>query len=100
MGKRLFVGNLPYEVTDEKLREIFEGDWTIESAYVIIDRHTGRSRRFGFVEMSTDEEAQTAIEKMDGQEVDGRKIVVNEAKPMRERSSSFRSRPRSYGSSY
>ena len=101
MGKRLFVGNLPYAVTDEKLQEIFEGDWTVENAYVIIDRHTGRSKGFGFVEMSTDQEAQTAIEKMDGQEVDGRKIVVNEAKPMRERNSSFRGgRSRGFGNSY
>ncbi len=81
MGKRLYVGNLPYAVNDERLLEIFSEVGTVSSAQVILDRNTGRSKGFGFVEMATEEEAQAAIEKLNQQEVDGRNIVVNEARP-------------------
>lgn len=85
MAKKLYVGNLPYSTTDESLRAIFADCGTVESASVITDRMSGRSKGFGFVEMSTDEEAQAAIEKWNGQEMEGRKLVVNEARPMEER---------------
>ncbi len=81
MGKRLYVGNLPYAVNDERLLEIFSEVGTVSSAQVILDRNTGRSKGFGFVEMATDEEAQAAIERLNQQEIDGRNIVVNEARP-------------------
>ncbi len=85
MAKKLYVGNLSYGTTDETLRAAFEPCGTVESATVIQDRMSGRSKGFGFVEMSSDEEADAAIEKWNGQELDGRKIVVNEARPMEER---------------
>lgn len=85
MAKKLYVGNLPYSTTDESLRAAFEQCGTVESASVISDRMSGRSKGFGFVEMSSDEEANAAIEKWNGQEMDGRKLVVNEARPMEER---------------
>ena len=88
MAKRLYVGNLPYEATDDKLKELFGQAGTVESANVIIDKFSGRSKGFGFVEMSTDEEAQKAIETLNGQDLGGRSIVVNEARPMTERSRS------------
>ncbi len=81
MGKRLYVGNLPYAVNDERLLEIFSEVGTVSSAQVILDRNTGRSKGFGFVEMATEEDARLAIEKLNQQEVDGRNIVVNEARP-------------------
>lgn len=84
MAKRLFVGGLPWAVTDQGLSDFFAKVGTVVSAKVITDRATGRSKGFGFVEMSTDEEAAEAM-KLDGTELDGRKIVVNEAKPMEER---------------
>ena len=85
MAKRLYVGNLPYEATDDKLKELFGQAGTVESANVIIDKFSGRSKGFGFVEMSTDEEAQKAIEQLNGTDIGGRSIVVNEARPMTER---------------
>lgn len=85
MAQKLYVGNLPYTTTDDTLRAAFEECGTVESASVITDRMSGRSKGFGFVEMSTDEEAAAAIEKWNGQEMDGRKLVVNEARPMEER---------------
>ncbi len=84
MGKKLFVGSVSYNTTDEGLRKAFEECGTVESATIIMDRMSGRSKGFGFVEMSTDEEAQKAIEMWNGKELDGRKIVVNEARPPRE----------------
>ena len=81
MAKKLFVGNLPYSTRDEELRTFFESAGTVESASVVLDRDTGRSRGFGFVEMATEEEAQKAVSSLDGQELDGRKVVVNEARP-------------------
>lgn len=81
MGKKLYVGNLPFNVNDDSLADHFSQSGTVESAKVIIDRETGRSRGFAFVEMSTDEEAQAAIEKFNNQDFDGRSITVNEARP-------------------
>ncbi len=81
MGKKLYVGNLPYSATDQVLFDTFSQCGTVESAKIIIDRETGRSKGFGFVEMSTDEEATDAIEKFNGADYDGRAITVNEARP-------------------
>src|SRR3954471_5884013 len=85
MGKKLYVGNLPYSATDQVLLDTFAQCGTVESAKVITDRDTGRSKGFGFVEMSTDAEAQNAISKFNGAELDGRPMTVNEAKPMEPR---------------
>ena len=81
MGKKLYVGNLSYNVSSSDLQALFQAHGTVEDAQVIDDRMTGRSKGFGFVEMSTDEEAQAAISALDGQEHDGRALKVNEAKP-------------------
>jgi RNA recognition motif-containing protein len=81
MGRKLYVGNLTYGVTDSDLQQMFEPHGTVESAQVIMDRETGRSKGFGFVEMKTDQEAQTAIAALNGKEVDGRALTVNEARP-------------------
>ena len=81
MGKKLYVGNLPYSASEESLTSFF-GQWgTVESARVIMDRETGRSKGFAFVEMSSDEEAAEAISKSDGQEFEGRAMRVSEARP-------------------
>ena len=85
MAKKLYVGNLSYGTNDESLRTLFSEAGTVESATVIIDRMSGRSKGFGFVEMSTDEEAQNAISTLNGKECDGRNLTVNEARPMEER---------------
>ncbi|OFZ18898.1 MAG: RNA-binding protein [Bdellovibrionales bacterium RBG_16_40_8] len=85
MGKKLYVGNLSYNTDDASLQQVFAGAGNVESARVIIDRATGRSKGFGFVEMSSDEDAAKAISSFDGQEVDGRKIRVSEAKPQEPR---------------
>ncbi len=82
MGKKLYVGNLPYSATDEVLADAFGQVGTVESAKVITDRDTGRSKGFGFVEMSNDAEAAEAIQKFHGASLDGRPLTVNEAKPM------------------
>jgi RNA recognition motif-containing protein len=81
MGKKLYVGNLPYSVGDSDLQRLFEAHGSVVSAQVIIDRDTGRSKGFGFVEMGNDSEAQAAIADMNGKEVDGRSLTVNEARP-------------------
>jgi RNA recognition motif-containing protein len=81
MAKRLYVGNLAYTVTSEDLQELFEQYGSVRSAQVLSDRETGRSRGFGFIEMDDDGEAETAIESLDGQEHQGRRLTVNEAKP-------------------
>jgi RNA recognition motif-containing protein len=81
MGKKLYVGNLTYGVTNELLEQMFAPHGTVQSAQVIMDRDTGRSKGFGFVEMSSDQEAQTAIAAMNGKDVDGRNLTVNEARP-------------------
>jgi RNA recognition motif-containing protein len=85
MGKKLYVGNLDYAVDNASLEGLFAAHGTVESANVIQDRDTGRSKGFGFVEMSTDEEAQAAIEALDGQDFNGRTIKVNEARPRENR---------------
>jgi len=84
MGKKLYVGNMSYDVTSEDLEQLFGAHGTVESAQVITDRNTGRSKGYGFVEMSSDDEAQAAMEALDGQEHGGRTIKVNEAKPRSE----------------
>ncbi len=86
MSTKLYVGNLSFRVTNEDLQEHFAQAGTVESAKVVEDRDTGRSRGFGFVEMATAEEATAAIEQFNGQEYDGRNLVVNEARPREERS--------------
>jgi RNA recognition motif-containing protein len=84
MGKKLYVGNLTYGVTDAALQQMFEPHGTVESAQVIMDRDTGRSKGFGFVEMKTDQEAKAAIAALNGKEMEGRALTVNEAKPKTE----------------
>ncbi|MFB3067981.1 MAG: RNA recognition motif domain-containing protein, partial [Acidobacteriota bacterium] len=86
MNKKLYVGGLPYAVTEDKLKEIFSAHGTVESARVITDRFTGRSRGFGFVEMTEDAEAQAAIDSLNGTELEGRTLTVNEARPQEKRS--------------
>jgi RNA recognition motif-containing protein len=81
MGKKLYVGNLPYTVGDSDLQRLFEAHGTVVSAQVIMDRDTGRSKGFGFVEMGSDQEAQAAITAMNGASIDGRALTVNEARP-------------------
>ena len=81
MGKKLYVGNLSYEVSASELEQLFSQHGTVESAQVIEDRATGRSKGFGFVEMSSASEAQAAIDALNGQEHGGRSLTVNEAKP-------------------
>jgi RNA recognition motif-containing protein len=85
MATKLYVGNLSYGVTDDTLRDFFAQAGTVNSAQVVMDRMSGRSRGFGFVEMAGDDEAKRAIESLNGQELDGRAIVVNEARPMSDR---------------
>ena len=85
MAKKLYVGGLSYGTTEDALKELFAQAGTVESATVIIDRMSGRSKGFGFVEMSSDEEAQKAIETLNGKELDGRTLTVNEARPMESR---------------
>ena len=86
MNKKLYVGGLPYAVTEDRLQEIFSAHGTVESARVITDRFTGRSRGFGFVEMSSEEEAQTAIDSLNGSDLEGRTLTVNESRPQEDRS--------------
>ena len=82
MGKKLYVGNLPFSATDQILVDTFSQCGTVESAKIIMDRDTGRSKGFGFVEMSTEAEAQAAISQFNGADFNGRPMTVNEAKPM------------------
>src|SRR5918911_3944241 len=85
MGTRLYVGNLSFQTTGDDLRDYFSQAGTVESASVVEDRETGRSRGFGFVEMATPEEAAAAIEQFNGKELNGRNLTVNEAKPKTDR---------------
>ena len=85
MGKKLYVGNLPYSVRDGDLEQAFGQFGSVTSAKVMMERDTGRSKGFGFVEMGSDEEAQAAISGMNGQPLGGRSVVVNEARPMEDR---------------
>ena len=81
MGRKLYVGNLPYSATEQSLREAFAASGTVDTVSLITDRDTGQSKGFAFVEMSSDREAQAATEAMNGKMLDGRQIKVNEAKP-------------------
>ncbi|MDP3015218.1 MAG: RNA-binding protein [bacterium] len=85
MAKKLYVGGLSYSTTDSALKEAFSQAGAVESATIIIDKMSGRSKGFGFVEMSSDEEAEKAIEMFNGKELDGRTVTVNEARPMEAR---------------
>ncbi|MFA6437097.1 MAG: RNA-binding protein [Candidatus Paceibacterota bacterium] len=85
MNKKLYVGNLSYNTTDKSLEEHFSQAGTVESAAVIMDRMSGRSKGFGFVEMASDEEAKKAIEMLNGKELDGRALKIDEARPPKER---------------
>ena len=85
MGKKLYVGNLTYDTTDSALEQMFTPHGTVQSAQVIMDRDTGRSKGFGFVEMGSDADAQAAIQALNGKEVEGRALTVNEAKPREDR---------------
>ena len=89
MGNKLYVGNLAYSVRDDSLLQAFSQFGTVTSAKVMMDRETGRSKGFGFVEMGSDPEAQAAINGMNGQPIDGRAVVVNEARPREERPGGF-----------
>jgi RNA recognition motif-containing protein len=91
MGNKLYVGNLAYSIRDEDLQQAFAQFGTVSSAKVMMDRDTGRSKGFGFVEMGSDAEAQSAINGMNGQNLEGRALVVNEARPREERPGGFRS---------
>jgi RNA recognition motif-containing protein len=85
MEKKLYIGNLPYSTTDESLKDLFSQAGTVASASIIIDKFSKRSKGFGFVEMATEEEAAKAKEMFNGSEVEGRKILVDEARPMKEK---------------
>jgi RNA recognition motif-containing protein len=85
MAKKLYVGNLSHDITDKELQEIFEAHGTVHSAQVIVDRETHRSKGFGFVEMGSEEEAQAAIDALNSQEVFGRPLTVNVARPREDR---------------
>ncbi len=85
MSKKLYVGGLPYSLTSDGLKDNFSQAGTVESATVITDKMSGRSKGFGFVEMSSEEEAQKAIDMLNGQEIGGRRVVVNEARPLADR---------------
>ncbi len=85
MGKKIYVGNLAYSVTDGSLEQMFAAHGSVQSAQVIMDRETSRSKGFGFVEMDNQAEAQAAITALNGKEVDGRTLTVNEAKPREDR---------------
>ncbi len=85
LAKKLFVGSLPWAIDNKKLEELFAAFGQVLSATVLMDRQTGRSRGFGFVEMANDNEAEEAINKLNGSDMDGRKIVVNEARPREDR---------------
>lgn len=85
MNKKLFVGNLSYNLSEDALRDVFSEIGTVESVAIITDRMSGRSKGFAFVEMATEDEAQKAIDGLNGKEVDGRGITVSEARPPKER---------------
>lgn len=85
MAKKLYVGNLSYGTTDQTLKDLFAQAGTVETATIIMDKMSGRSKGFGFVEMSTEEEAQSAITMFNGKELDGRNLTVNEARPAEDR---------------
>ena len=97
MGRKLYVGNLPFSATEEDITAKFSAVGTVESAKLITDRDTGRSKGFGFVEMSSDSEAQAAIEKLNGQDYGGRPMTVNEARPQQKKGNGPRGGGGGYG---
>lgn len=97
MSNKLYVGNLSFRVTSEDLQDYFAGAGTVESANVVFDRETGRSRGFGFVEMASEDDANNAIAQFNGQEYDGRNMVVNEARPREDRAGGGRGASRGGG---
>ena len=99
MAAKLYVGNLAYGVTNADLETMFAPHGTVQSAQVIMDRDTGRSKGFGFVEMANNNEAQTAITALNGQEMDGRQLTVNEARPREERTGGGGGGRKSFGGS-
>ena len=90
MAKKLYVGNLPYGITSSDLERVFQAHGTVESAQVITDRDTGRSKGFGFVEMRESQEADAAVQALNGQDFNGRALTVNEARPREDRGGSRR----------
>ena len=100
MGRKLYVGNLPYTATETSLRNAFSANGTVDSVTVITDRDTGQSKGFGFVEMSSDREAQAAMQAMNGVILDGRQIKVSEAKPRGEGGGNRRDNAGGYGRRY
>ena len=94
MSSKIYVGGLPYATTDAQLQEIFSVHGAVESARVITDKFTGRSRGFGFVEMASSEDAQKAIQALNGTDLDGRNLTMNEARPQERRSGGFGDRDR------
>lgn len=97
MGRKLYVGNLSYTTTDDSLHQAFAQFGTVESARVIMDRETGRSKGFGFVEMASDDQAQQAISGLDGQAFDGRNVRVSEARPQENSGGGGRGGGRGFG---
>ncbi|HXH30864.1 MAG TPA: RNA-binding protein [Bacteriovoracaceae bacterium] len=89
MGKKIYVGNLPFTATNESLSEMFSRFGSVDSSKIVTDRDTGRSKGFGFVEMSSSDEADSAIEKLNGSDLGGRALTVNEARPMEPRTGGF-----------
>jgi RNA recognition motif-containing protein len=100
MGRKLYVGNLPYSATEASLREAFSASGTVETVSLIIDRDTNQSKGFGFVEMATDSEAQAATQAMNGASIDGRQIKVSEAKPKASGGGGRRDNAGGYGQRY
>jgi RNA recognition motif-containing protein len=100
MGRKLYVGNLPYSATEASLREAFSASGTVDTVSLITDRDTGQSKGFGFVEMSTDAEAQAATQAMNGASLDGRQIKVSEAKPKASGGGGRRDNAGGYGQRY
>jgi RNA recognition motif-containing protein len=100
VAKRLYVGNLPYSFTDTDLQNLFAAYGAVRSAQVIKDRDTGRSKGFGFVEMDSGEQAQAAIDALNNEEVNGRRLTVNEARPREERSDRGYARSGGFGRRY
>jgi len=97
MGKKLYVGNLPYSLSDSQLEEMFSAHGNVQSAQVIMDRDTGRSKGFGFVEMGSSEEAEAAINALNGMDQGGRPLTVNEARPKTEGGGGGGGRGRDFG---
>jgi RNA recognition motif-containing protein len=100
MGRKLYVGNLPYSATETSLRNAFAASGTVDSVNLITDRDTGQSKGFGFIEMSSDREAQAAIQTMNGAMLDGRQIKVSEAKPKGSGGGNRRDNAGGYGRRY